>query len=113
RGDLRNIEQLGRAIAACGERIAEHGVAEGAGGSDGFRAGGNQLGGADVADALALFFAQKRQPAPGPAAEAALVVALGFNQPAGAGSDRPRLFINVAVAAEITRIVKDDLPGGL
>jgi len=79
RGDLRNVEQFGRSVAARGERIAEHGVAEWASGSDGLRAGGNQLGGADVADAVALFFAQERQPASGSAAEAALVVTLGFN----------------------------------
>ena len=55
------------------EGVAEHGVAEGAGGADGRGAGGDELGGADVADALAGFFAEEGKTAAGSAAEAALV----------------------------------------
>ncbi len=65
--------------------------------------------GAVVADALAGFFAEKGQAAAGSAAEAALVVARGFDQIAGQRRDGARLVVDVAIAAQVAGIVEDDL----
>ena len=51
------------------QRVAEHRVAERAGGADHVRAGGHQFLGALDADTLAFLLAQERQPAAGAAAE--------------------------------------------
>jgi hypothetical protein len=105
---LGDVEQLRRGFAGGGEGIAEHGVAEGAGGGDGLRAGGDEFLGAVVADALAGLFAEEGEAAAGSAAEAALAVARGFDERAGEGNDGAGFVVDVAVAAEIAGVVEDD-----
>ena len=91
-----------------GERVAEHGVAEGAGGGDGLRAGGGEFAGADVADAgVALLFAEEGESAAGSAAEAALVVARGFDEGGLLLDDGAGLVVDVLVAAEVAGVVVD------
>ncbi len=72
-------------------------------------AGCGEFGGADLADAFAGFFAEEGEPAAGSAAEAAFVVAWGFDQLAGAGDDGARLVVDVAIAAQVAGVVEDDL----
>ena len=72
-------------------------------------AGGDEFGGADVADALAGFFAEEGEAAAGSATEAALVVARGFDEFAGEGDDGARLVVDIAIAAEVAGVVVDDL----
>ena len=76
-------------------------------------AGGDELGGAVVADALAGFFAEEGQAAAGSATEAALVVARGFDERAGYLHELARFVVDVAVAAEIAGVVEDDGSGSL
>ena len=61
-----------------------------------------------MGDALAGLFTQKRQSAAGSAAEAALVVARGFNHGAGEGGNGAGLLVDIAVAAEVAGVVEDD-----
>ena len=86
-------------MAGGGQGIAEHGVAERAGGGYGLCAGGYEFGGAVVADAFAGFFAEEGEAAAGSAAEGALVVAGGFEELAGLGDDGAGLVVDIAVAA--------------
>ena len=97
------------AVAFFGEGVAEHGVAEGAGGADGGGAGGDEFVGAGVADAVAGFFAEEDESTAGSAAEAALMGAFGFDDFAGEGGDGLGLFVDVAVAAEVAGVVVGDL----
>ena len=63
-----------------------------------------------LADALAGFFAEEDQSAAGAAAEAALVVrAAASTTFAGEGGHGAGLVVDVAIAAQIARIVEDDL----
>ncbi len=82
---MGDVEKLRGGVAGCGKGIAEHGVAEGAGGAE-VVAPVRQFFGADVADALAGFFAEEGEAAAGAAAEAALVVAGGFDECACEGT---------------------------
>jgi len=109
RNHLGNIQQLWRAFAFGGQRILEHGIAEGAGGGDGLCAGCCQFRRAVVADALAGLLAEKSKPAAGSATEAALAVAPGFDEFAGQRRNRARLLLDFAVAAQVSGIVEDDL----
>ena len=61
-----------------------------------------------MADALAAFFTEEREPAAGSAAEAAFVVARGFDDGSCEGGDGAGLLIYVAIAAEVAGIVEDD-----
>ena len=72
------------------------------------RAGGDEFGGAIVADALAGFFAEEGQAAAGSTAEAAFVVAGGFEELAGLGDYGAGLVVDVAVAAQVAGVVEDD-----
>ena len=108
-GDLGDVEQLRRRVADGGKRIAEHGVAEGAGCADDGGAGGGELLGAHVADALAGFFAKEGEAAAGSAAEGALAGARRIDDLAGACEHLARLIVGTAIAAEIAGIVIDDL----
>ena len=111
-GELGYVEELGRVGAADGcQGVLEHGVAEGAGGADGASPGGDKFFGANMGDALPGFFAQESEPSASPAAEAALVVARGFDQFRCALDDFPRLVVGVAVAAQIAGIVEDNAGG--
>ena len=92
----------------CGQRIAKHRIAEGAGGADGRCAGRDQFLGAHMADALAGFFAEKDQPAAGAATEAALARARRIDHLAGGRGNGARLVVDVAIAAQVAGIVKDD-----
>ncbi len=103
-----DVEQLRGGVAGRGEGVAEHGVAEGAGGGDGVCAGGDEFGGADVADAVAGFFAEEGEAAAGSATEAAFVVAGGFDQFAGEGGDGAGFVVDVAIAAQVAGVVEDD-----
>src|ERR1035441_5883983 len=80
-GELGDVEELGWGDAGGrdgGEGVAEHGVAEGAGGGNGLGSGGGEFAGAHVGDAcVAFFFAEEGESTAGSAAEAALVVAGG------------------------------------
>ena len=96
------------AVAFFGEGVAEHGVAEGAGGADGGGAGGDEFVDASVADAVAGFFTEKDESAAGSATEAALMGARSFDDFASERGYGARLFIDVAVAAEVTGVVVDD-----
>ena len=111
-GELGDVEELGRGGVGGrdgGERVAEHGVAEGAGGGDGLRAGGGQFAGADVADAgVALLFAEEGESAAGSAAEAALVVARGFDQGGLLRDDGAGFGVDGLVAAEVAGVVVDN-----
>ena len=109
---MGDVEQLRRRFADGGERVAEHGIAEGAGGADDLGAGAGELFGADVADALALLFAEEGQAAAGSAAEAALVRAGGFDESAGLRDDGAGLFVDVLIAAEVAGVVVDDAFAG-
>ena len=77
------------------------------------RAGGYELRGAVVADALAGFFAEKGEAAAGAAAEAALVVAWGFHNGPGKCGDGAGLVLDVAVTAQVAGVVEDDGFGSL
>ena len=107
-GELGDVEQAAVRLRRLRQRIAEHGVAERAGGADGGGAGGDEFLGAGVADAIAGFFAEEGESAAGAAAEAALMRARGFHEFAGEGDDGAGLFVDVAIAAEIAGIVVDD-----
>ena len=108
RGELGDVEELRGGVSLGGEGVAEHGVAEGAGGGYGRRAGGDEFGGADVADAFAGFFAEESEAAAGAAAEAALMIARGFDQFAGESCNGAGFVVDVAIAAEVAGIVEDD-----
>ncbi len=90
------------------QRVAEDAVAEGAGGGDGCGSGGDQLRGADVADALAGLLAEKDQAAARAAAETAGMRARGFDELAGESDDLARLLVDVAIAAQVAGVVVDD-----
>lgn len=61
-----------------------------------------------MADAFARFFAKEGEAAASSATEAAFAVAWSFNERAGKGGDGARFVVDVAIAAEITRVVEDD-----
>ena len=103
--ELGDVEQLRRGVACCRERIAKHGVAEGAGGADGGGAGCDEFVGAGVADAVAGFFAEEDQSAAGAAAEAALMRAGRFDDFASEGGDGAGFVVDVAIAAEVAGVV--------
>ena len=107
-GDLGDVEKLGGGVACGGEGIAEHGVAEGAGGGDGLCSGGDEFGGADVADTFAGFFAEEGEAAAGSATEAAFAIAGGFYEFAGEGGYGAGFVVDVAIAAEVAGVVEDD-----
>ena len=73
------------------------------------RAGGDQLGGADMADAFAGFFAQKDQASARAAAETAFVIARSFDELACESDDFARLVVDVAIATQVAGVVVDDL----
>ena len=108
RRELRDVDELGRGFAGGGEGVVEHGVAEGAGGGDGGCAGCDELLNTVVADSLPGFIAEERESPAGSAAETALVIARGLDELAGLGNDGAGLVIDVAITAEIARVVKDD-----
>ena len=95
-------------FAFSGEGVAEHGIAEGAGGADGRGAGSDEFVGAGVADAVAGFFAEEDEATAGSAAEAALMRAWGFDDFAGERGDGTGFVVDVAVAAQVAGIVVDD-----
>ena len=103
-GELGDVEQLGPCVAR-GESVAKHGVTEGAGGADCLGASGCEFGGADAADALAGFFAEKSETSAGSAAKAALVRAGRLDEGAGGADDLAGLLVDVAVAAEVAGVV--------
>ena len=110
-GELRNVNQLRRYCAGRRDgdkRIAEHGVAEGAGGGDGVRTGRGKFASAVVRDAFARFFTEKGKSAACSAAEAALLMARRFNQCCVLRDNSAGLVIHVAIAAEIAGVVEDD-----
>src|SRR6185437_14821972 len=107
---LGDVEQLRWRIADGGQGIAKHGVAEGAGGADDARARGCELFGAHVADAIrAALFTEEGQAATGATAEGALPCARRIDDLARACKHLARLIVGAAIAAEIARIVIDDL----
>jgi len=110
---LCDVEKLWWGFADGGECVAEHGIAEGAGGADDFGSGAGEFAGADVADALAFFFAEEGESSAGSAAEAAFVGAGGFDEGASLGDYGARLFVDVLVAAEVAGVVVDDAVAGL
>ena len=64
-----------------------------------------------MADPLAGFLAEEDQSAARSAAEAAFVVARGFDELAGLGNDGAGLVVDVAIAAEIAGVVEYDFFG--
>jgi hypothetical protein len=107
-GDLGNVQQLRRSFTDCGECVAEHAIAEGAGGGDGLGSSGHELGGTVVTDALARFLAEKGQTAAGSAAEASFATAWGLDQLAGGADNGAGFVVDVSVAAQVAGVVKDD-----
>jgi hypothetical protein len=123
RGELGNIEQLGRRSAGGGDRdqrVAKHGVAEGAGGGDRPGAGLRQFARADVGDtggrfsraAGAFLFSKESKPAAGAAAKRPLVVAWSFDERRLLGDYGAGFFVDVLVAAQIAGVVVDDVVRG-
>ena len=72
------------------------------------RAGGYELRGAVVADALAGFFTEKGQAAARSAAEAALAVARGLDDRADESGDSAGFVVDVAITAKVAGVVEDD-----
>src|SRR5579884_57951 len=108
-GDLRDIEQLGRRLGRdSAQRIAEHGLAKRARGSDHACAGRDKLLGAFDVDALAGFLPEEHLAAAGAAAERALAGALRLHNFRVTARHLARLVVHIAVAAEIARIVIRD-----
>ena len=106
--NLCDVQKGRGVISGAGECIAKHRIAEWAGSADGRGSGGDEFLGANVADALASFFAQKRDAAARSAAEAALAVAWGFDEFACGGDDGAWLVVDIPVATEVAGVVVDD-----
>jgi len=100
---------VGAGLGEGAQRVAEHGLAEGAGGSDDVGAGSGQLFGARDIDAAAFFLAQKHLAAAGAAAEGAGAGAGWVGERAVSGGYRSRFLVYAAVAAQVTRVVEDGL----
>ena len=107
-GNLCDVEKLRGTLTDGGQAVAEHGVAERAGGGDDIRACIHQLLGARVVDAAAHLLAQEGQPASRTAAEAALPIAGRFNERSGGGGDGAGLVVNILIAAEVAGVVVDN-----
>ena len=75
------------------------------------RAGGDELGGSHLADALAGLIAKEDQAAARAATEAAGMRARGFDEFSGQLDDGARLFVDVAIAAQVAGVVVDDFFG--
>ena len=105
---MRDVEQLRCGFTVSGQSVAEHRVAERARGGDGFCAGRDKFRGAYVAHTLASLFAEEGEATAGSATKAALVVARGFDYGSGQGCDGARLVVNIAIAAQLARVVEDD-----
>ena len=71
-------------------------------------AGCGEFAGADVADAVAVLFAEEGESAAGSAAETAFVVARGFDQGGLLLDDGAGFVVDVLVAAEVAGVVVDD-----
>src|ERR1700730_11902103 len=108
-GDLRDVQQLRRRFRHAGQRIAEHRIAERTRSSDHVRSGGHQLFGALHADAFALLFTQEREAASGAAAKRSFSRAQRIERRAETPNHAARLIVNVAIAAQVARVVVHDL----
>ena len=106
---MGDVVELGWGFGDGGEGVTEHGVAEGAGGAYGGGPGTGEFLSADVADAVAVFFAEEGKSAAGTAAEAAFVAAWGFDERAGEGDDLAGLLVDVTIAAEVAGVVVDNV----
>jgi hypothetical protein len=108
---LRNVEQLGCCVALFGQGVAKHGITERASRGDGFGARGYEFGCTNSADALTGFFSEEGESSASPAAETALMASWRLDELPGGLYEGAGLIVNVAIAAQVAGVVKDDACG--